>query len=277
MNINKETLNLIIVSIYIYILFKYIENDDYYSMGVLTLVTGVIVYKINDMNIIEGNVGAEQDPAEPDALAETETEPEPEPEPETETEPEPQQEPVKTKPVYDSVGGVEEDNNKYAKLREQARGKGEVKDGPVGAGSIINDDKSASGKETTKKENFKEGKEVKMSPMDDLFRMGPYDSLCLSKEEDKDYELATDEELKNLFGVQVPLVIGKTNNEDLTGPSVDGDKDSPQKLSMLANNKINFECCTTSPFTTNSGCICLTKKQVNFLKTRGLNKSAPDI
>ena len=116
-----------------------------------------------------------------------------------------------------------------------------------------------------------------MSPMDDLFRMGPYDSLCISKEEEKDYELATDEELKNLFGVQVPLVIGKTNNEDLTGPSVDGDKDSPQKLSMLANNKINFECCTTSPFTTNSGCICLTKKQVNFLKTRGLNKSAPDI
>ena len=59
MNINKETLNLIIVSIYIYILFKYIENDDYYTMGILTLVTGVIVYKINDMNIIEG-----QDPDE---------------------------------------------------------------------------------------------------------------------------------------------------------------------------------------------------------------------
>ena len=128
-----------------------------------------------------------------------------------------------------------------------------------------------------KKKNFKEGKEVKMSPMDDLFRMGPYDSLCLSKEEDKDYELATDEELKNLFGVQVPLVISKTNHEDLTGPSVDGDKGSPQRLSMLANNKINFECCATSPFTTNSGCICLTKKQINFLKTRGLNKSAPDI
>ena len=57
MNINKETLNLIIVSIYIYILFKYIENDDYYSMGILTLVTGAVVYKINDMNIIEGLPG----------------------------------------------------------------------------------------------------------------------------------------------------------------------------------------------------------------------------
>ena len=107
--------------------------------------------------------------------------------------------------------------------------------------------------------------------------MGPYDSLCLSKEKDKNIELAKDEDLKTLFGVQLPLKIANTQDDVLTGPSVDGDQDSPQRLAMMANNKYSFECCTKSPFTTNTGCVCLSEKQKNFLRTRGLNKSAPDI
>ena len=73
------------------------------------------------------------------------------------------------------------------------------------------------------------------------------------------------------------MEIGQPNNDVLSGPTVDGDDESPQRLSMLSNNKASFDCCTNSPFTTNTGCVCLTEKQRHFITTRGFNKSQPDI
>ena len=75
----------------------------------------------------------------------------------------------------------------------------------------------------------------------------------------------------------IHMEVGQPNNDDLSGPTVDGDDESPQRLSMLSNNKSKFDCCTNSPFTTNSGCICITEKQRHFINTRGFNKSQPDI
>ena len=68
-----------------------------------------------------------------------------------------------------------------------------------------------------------------------------------------------------------------TSQDVLKGPTVDGTKDTPQKLTMFANNKVNFKCCGESPFTTSSGCICLTDNQKEFIRSRGFNKNYNDI
>ena len=52
--------------------------------------------------------------------------------------------------------------------------------------------------------------------------------------------------------------------------NVDGDKNSPQRLSMLANNYASLNCCP-STYSTDRGCVCLTKKQTDFLSRRGYN------
>ena len=122
---------------------------------------------------------------------------------------------------------------------------------------------------TTGDENFEEGSDVTLKSADNnLFRMGPYDGLCISKGPDKNYELANEEEIRTYFGVQAPMdmEVGQPNNDDLSGPTVDGDDESPQRLSMLSINKSKFDCCTNSPFTTNSCCICLTENTIISIK-----------
>jgi hypothetical protein len=58
------------------------------------------------------------------------------------------------------------------------------------------------------------------------------------------------------------------------GPYVDGDKNSPQLLSMLGYNQAKPECCP-STFSTSTGCVCLTSKQSDWINSRGNNNSAP--
>lgn len=55
-------------------------------------------------------------------------------------------------------------------------------------------------------------------------------------------------------------------------PTVDGDKKSPKKMFMLAHNQISPKCCP-STFSTDRGCVCITKKQRNYINSRGGNKS----
>jgi hypothetical protein len=55
-------------------------------------------------------------------------------------------------------------------------------------------------------------------------------------------------------------------------PTVDGDKNSPQKMFMLAHNQISPKCCP-STYSTDRGCVCLTKKQRDYISSRGGNKS----
>ena len=108
--------------------------------------------------------------------------------------------------------------------------------------------------------------------VDNLNRMGPYDGLCLaSKNDTENIDLVTDKHLQSFLGVQGPIQSVDTSNEALSGPTVDGDEKSPQRLFMLANNKASINCCETSNLSTSNGCICMTNKQKKFINTRGFN------
>ena len=117
---------------------------------------------------------------------------------------------------------------------------------------------------------------MKLTPVESKFRIGPYDGLCVSSDRLTDEYYVPNDKLTTYFGVHGPIQV-QSSQDILTGPTIDGEKDTPQKLSTLANNKTNFSCCGESPYTTSSGCICLTQKQRNYIRTRGFNKNSTDI
>lgn len=121
----------------------------------------------------------------------------------------------------------------------------------------------------SKPTNFTESKN-NVTPMGGKPRMGPYDGLCvrnLSKVVD---DLVPNDKLVNYFGNQIPVQNVVSDNSVLSGPNVDGDKNSPQRLSILANNYASLNCCP-STYSTDRGCVCLTNKQKDFLSRRGYN------
>ena len=102
-------------------------------------------------------------------------------------------------------------------------------------------------------------------------RIGAYDGLCLSGlTTKKNYHLVSNDKVSSYMGVQYPPEEMATEDDSLDGPSIDGDDDSPHKLSMFANNMTSINCCGDSPYVSSSGCICMTKKQKNFIQNRGL-------
>ena len=110
-----------------------------------------------------------------------------------------------------------------------------------------------------------------ISIFEQKFRIGPYDGLCITADEYKDPGYVNNEHLKTYFGVQGPVQITSSQTDVLKGPTIDGDPESPQKLTMFANNKTSFNCCHESPFMSSTGCVCLTNKQRDFIRTRGFN------
>ena len=56
----------------------------------------------------------------------------------------------------------------------------------------------------------------------------------------------------------------------LGGPSLDGTPDQPNKMFMFANNVSSPNCCP-STFSTDTGCVCTTDKQRDFVASRGYN------
>ena len=162
----------------------------------------------------------------------------------------------------------------YATLRDKARDEEkpvvtDKNDTPEGDGPT--DPEPISSEETFEEKNI-----PKLTVVKDKFRIGPYDGLCISSNPISNKDLIKNEELVTLLGVQGPMEI-LTSQDVLKGPTVDGTKDTPQKLTMFANNKVNFKCCGESPFTTSSGCICLTDNQKEFIRSRGFNKNYNDI
>lgn len=102
-------------------------------------------------------------------------------------------------------------------------------------------------------------------------RMGTYDGLCLSGISTKsNYTLLPNEKINAFMGVQFPPEEMKSEDDVLDGPAIDGDEDSPHKLSMFANNMTSLNCCGESPYVSSSGCICITPKQKEFIRNRGL-------
>ena len=114
-----------------------------------------------------------------------------------------------------------------------------------------------------------------MSPLDLKYKMGPYDGLCVRtlNNQFKDLsknKLVPNDTLMSYLGVQGPVQNISTDNSYLSGPTVDGDVDSPQRLFMFANNAASPNCCP-STFSTSTGCVCSTDKQDDYIRRRGFN------
>ena len=122
--------------------------------------------------------------------------------------------------------------------------------------------------------------EPSVSPIDSKLRIGPYDGLCVrtlnQKFRDFNSVLIDNDKLMNFQGVQGPVQNVVSDNSDLSGPTVDGDPNSPQRLFMFANNKASLNCCP-STYSTDRGCVCSTEKQDNFVRRRGFNNSAQNV
>lgn len=50
----------------------------------------------------------------------------------------------------------------------------------------------------------------------------------------------------------------------------------PDTMFMFANNKSSPECCKASTYSTGSGCVCTTPEQLQFINTRGGNRTIED-
>ena len=114
-----------------------------------------------------------------------------------------------------------------------------------------------------------------MSPLDLKYKMGPYDGLCVRtlNNQFKDLsknKLVPNDTLMSYLGVQGPVQNVSTDDAYLSGPTVDGEVDSPQRLFMFANNAASPSCCP-STFSTSTGCVCSTEKQDDYIRRRGFN------
>ena len=111
--------------------------------------------------------------------------------------------------------------------------------------------------------------------------MGPYDGLCVRTlnnafKDLSNNKLVSNDELMNYLGVQGPVQNVVTDNTYLSGPTVDGDPETPQRLFMLANNASSPNCCP-STFSTSTGCVCTTDKQSDYIKRRGFNNDINNV
>lgn len=127
-------------------------------------------------------------------------------------------------------------------------------------------------------------KEVNRSPknMKDIVSggmMGPYDGKCLaanttSYEKYKWMKEPVHTPLLQstgfvMQGGQGPLKDRVSDDKYLTGPHLDGTSDTSQSLFMFAKNKCSPGCCPSS-FSCDSGCICTTEKQREFISRGGV-------
>ena len=90
-------------------------------------------------------------------------------------------------------------------------------------------------------------------------------------------ELITNDDLNTYYGHHLPQKAKKTSDDILSGPSIDGSEDSPTKLSIFSNNKTSLNCCGDSPFSTTTGCVCLSDKQKKYIQNRGFNKQYEEL
>jgi hypothetical protein len=107
--------------------------------------------------------------------------------------------------------------------------------------------------------------------------MSVYDGICLQSGNSEPWmkspansSLVDDSTLFTYLTGQGPLKPTITDNAYLIGPPIDGDKSSPNKMFMFANNRSSPNCCP-STFSTSTGCVCTTEKQRNYVNNRGNN------
>lgn len=67
-----------------------------------------------------------------------------------------------------------------------------------------------------------------------------------------------------------PIMVDST---DPTLMTVDGTENAPKSMFMFTYNNKDMKCCKDSPYSTNGGCVCMTKEQNNFISSRGKNNN----
>ena len=104
-----------------------------------------------------------------------------------------------------------------------------------------------------------------------------YDGLCLKtgnaefwSHSPNNVPLIGNDTLYTVQGHSTPEKPVKSDPSSLSGPSIDGTPDQPNKMFMFANNQVSPNCCP-STFSTSTGCVCTTDKQRDFVASRGYN------
>jgi len=104
-----------------------------------------------------------------------------------------------------------------------------------------------------------------------------YDGLCLKtgnpefwSHSPNNVPLANDDTVFSIQGHSVPTKPVLSDSSSLSGPTLDGTSDTPNKMFMFANNQVSPACCP-STFSTSTGCVCTTDKQRDFVASRGYN------
>ena len=263
----KKNIHLLIVALYGYILFYKIKTKDYTSMLLLTLFTSVLILQLRKRSMIEGQENELKKINKGEYVEKSEN---------TSS---------NDKSIWDKMW-EEEVKKKSGKTTKNKNIKAK--------NPKAKNPKPLTLQKTTKNKNIKSAGEedINTTIMDmklndeskdiktfgDSIRIGAYDGLCLSSiQKDNKNEIITNEQLNTYFGHILPRKAKKTIDEPLTGPSVDGSEDSPTKLSVFANNKTSLNCCGDSPFSTTTGCVCLTEKQKKYIQNRGFNKKYEEL
>jgi hypothetical protein len=253
---NTTLRRIFLLFIFGFFLFNYIKKDDYVSISGLLLI--ILFIDHNLQKKMEGFEPNTEGQTVEEETVEEETVEEEAVEEEAVEEEAVEEEAVEEEAVEEEA--VEEEAVEEEAVEEEAVEEEAVEETDNRDELPISDD-----------DDFKVNDKAEMTVINNKFRMGPYDSLCLSSDKLQDPGYINNSDLKTYFGVQGPLQVTSPNVEGLKGPTIDGDEDSPQKLSIFANNKTSFNCCHESPFMSSSGCVCLTEKQRDFIRTRGFN------
>ncbi len=280
---------MILVGIFTYLLFYQIDSNEYHLMVILSLITVIVSHifiKENIYEVFDNSVQFTEEEEEARRQEQLEAEGETSSTTgeattgEATTGEATTGEASSDVPVASNTAFV---SAEYVRLRDEARKKdGELEiTEPDEKKPVLTENDSPEGTGPTEPEGvsdkkmFQEKDEVKMKPVDDKFRMGPYDGLCISSDKFMENNIVDNDELVTYFGFQIPPTY-VTSQDILKGPTVDGTDKSPQKLTMFANNKTSLNCCGESPFMTSTGCVCLTDNQRKFIQSRGFNKSEGD-
>ena len=119
-----------------------------------------------------------------------------------------------------------------------------------------------------------------LQPADISYKMGEYDNNHLLNSQNEDIwrnhpDKSLNEEL--LFTPQGTPVSPSPTISDMNqdGPFVDGVPTSQKSMFIFSQNKSSLDCCP-STYSTDTGCVCTTKKQRDFLAARGNNRSLLD-
>jgi len=212
-----DTLTLIILAIYIYVLFVMVNKNDYSTMLIITLVVCIILcYRRRNNYIIERfspNETAYLDDKSPQNQ---------------------NMMPRHFASVVDNIAKKQQPNNKNLI---------EINNDP---GLLYNN-------------------------------VSAYDGLCLNtgnpefwSHSPNNVPLINNNELYTIQGHSTPEKPVISDPSSLSGPSLDGTPDQPNKMFMFANNQNSPNCCP-STFSTSTGCVCTTDKQRDFIASRGYN------